>query len=84
MVSLIPCGLIIVFCMTAVWKTFGAEAAVLLITLACLSGNAVSYNMEVRMYSWGALFVLLTFYELYRILRQERILHYVLFVSFEL
>lgn len=84
MVSLIPCGLIIVFCMTAVWKTFGSEAAVLLITLACLSRNAVNYNMEVRMYSWGALFVLLAFYEMYRILRQERILHYVLFVLFSL
>ena len=81
LVSLIPCGIIILFAMTAFWKKFGAEAAAILITLACLSGNAVAYNMEVRMYSWGALFVLLCFYELYCILQRERILHYALFVA---
>lgn len=84
MVSLIPCGLILVFSMTAVWRTFGAESAVLLITLACLSKNAVDYNMEVRIYSWGALFVLLAFYELYRILGREHMRHYILFVLFSL
>ncbi len=79
LISLIPCAIILVFALTTVWKKFGKEAAVILITLAGLSNNAVIYNMEVRMYSWTALFVLLSFYELYNILTEGKNKNYILF-----
>lgn len=84
MVSLIPCFITIVFAMTVIWKKIAPEATLVLITLLCLSDNAVMYNVEVRMYSWAALFVLLSFYEVYQLLRNGKILNYVLFVAFSL
>lgn len=84
MVSLIPCFITIVFAMTVIWKKIAPEVALVLITLLCLSDNAVMYNVEVRMYSWAALFVLLSFYEVYQLLRSGKILNYVLFVAFSL
>ena len=84
LVSLIPCVVIIIFSMTTIWKKFGGSASVILITLACLSANAVRNNVEVRMYSWGALFVLLSFYSLYGILEKNRVKDYLLFGLFSL
>ncbi|MCD8376678.1 MAG: glycosyltransferase family 39 protein [Oscillospiraceae bacterium] len=80
--SLIPCAVILAFSLTAVWDRFGKETAIILMTLTTISGNAVTYNMEVRMYSWGALFILLSFYYLYLILTEGKAAHYVLFVVF--
>lgn len=84
MVSLIPCFITIVFAMTVIWKKVAPEVALVLITLLCLSDNAVTYNVEVRMYSWAALFVLFSFYEVYQLLQNGKILNYVLFVAFSL
>ncbi len=84
LVSLIPCAVILVFSLTVIWKKFGKEAAVIMITLAGLSVNAVNYNVEVRMYSWAALFVLLSFYELYGILSEGRNKNYILFGVYSL
>ena len=83
-VSLIPYAIVIVFSMTAIWKKFGKETAVILITIAGLSGNAITYNVEARMYSWGALFVLLSFYFFICILKEQSIFNYSLFVVFSL
>lgn len=80
LVSLIPCAIIIIFALTVIWKRFGGSVSIIFITLACLSNNAVKYNVEVRMYSWGALFVLLSFYYFYDILNDNRTRSYVLFV----
>ncbi len=84
LVSLIPCAVILILALTLIWKRFGREVSAVLITLSCLSGNAVRFNVEVRMYSWGALFILLTFYEFCCIVGQEKKSSYVLFVVFSL
>lgn len=84
LVSLIPCFITIIFAMTVIWKKIAPEVALVLITLLCLSDNAVTYNVEVRMYSWAALFVLLSFYEAYQLLQDGKIFNYVLFVAFSL
>ncbi|MCI8550402.1 MAG: glycosyltransferase family 39 protein [Lachnospiraceae bacterium] len=84
LVSLIPYAIILIFALTVIWKKFGKEAAVILITLAGISNNAAYYSVEVRMYSWASLFVLLSFYELYNILSAEKNKHYVLFALFSL
>lgn len=83
-VSLIPCLILIIFAMTVIWKKIAPEASLILITLLCLSDNAVTYNMEVRMYSWAALFILFSFYELYRVLQKNNTINYILFVTFSL
>ena len=84
LVSLIPCGIILIFSLTVIWKKFGWETSVILITLAGLSRNAVFYNVEVRMYSWGSLFVLMSFYELYNLLTEEKNKYYIRFALFSL
>lgn len=83
-VSLIPYAIILILAMTVIWDTFGREVSIILITIAGLSGNAVYFNMEVRMYSWGALFVLLSFLELNYILQDKKNRNYILFLLFSL
>lgn len=82
--ALIPYGIMLAFAVTVIWNRFGKESALLYMTLASLLTNAIRYNAEVRMYSWGALFVLLSFYYLYRILQTNKTGHYALFVLFSL
>ena len=82
--SILPYGLILIFALTAVWKSFGKEASFLLITFASIMRTAVQYNVEARMYSLGALFVLLSFYGLYLVLMKNRCRDYVFFVLMSL
>lgn len=84
LVSFIPYGIILVTTMTVIWKRFGGQASVLLITLCSVLETAVNYNVEVRMYSWGALFLLLSFLALYDILTENKKHSYILFVLFSL
>lgn len=84
LVSLIPCFIILFLSLTVFWKQFGKEFSAILITLSCLSENAVVFNVEVRMYSWGSLFLLLSFYELYCILQIDNRRNYLLFALFSL
>lgn len=83
-VSLIPYVVIIGFALTSVWKKWGGTASIILITIAGLSDNAVIYNTEVRMYSWGALFVLLSYYAFDCIMEQNSTRDYVFFVIWSL
>lgn len=62
--------LIVLFFATAYRREFGAEASVVAIVCATLLDNAVTYNLEVRMYSLASLMVLLSFWEMYRIIRK--------------
>ena len=78
--SFVPYVLVIVLALTVIWKWFGMEASVLLITLASLLETAVSFHVEVRMYSWGSLFMLASFLALYSIFTQNRTRDYVWFV----
>lgn len=84
LVSLIPLAIILVFCLVKVRKVFGTGAALFLMTMTALSANAVTYNVEIRMYSWAAMFVLLSFYELYMILQTDRRSCYFWFSLFSL
>lgn len=70
--ALIPYGLILLFSVTKIRKEFGYVPAIILVTCSSLMKMALVYNVEARMYSWGALFVLLAFYYVYRILLQNK------------
>lgn len=78
-VALVPYALVLIFSMTVIRKEFGKISAIFMITLSSVLGNAVTYNVEARMYSWAALFVLLSYYELYCILIKNQISSYILF-----
>lgn len=78
--SFVPYVIVIVLALTVIWKWFGMEASILLITLTSLLETAVSFHVEVRMYSWGALFLLSSFLALYLIFTENRTRDYVWFV----
>ena len=80
LVSLIPYLLIMLLALTVIRKWFSETASVILMILCSLQENAVNFNVEVRMYSWGALFLLLSFLALYQILTLNSKRHYVYFV----
>ncbi len=84
LLSVIPYGILLIFALTVVWKKFGKEPAIIWITFASLLDTAVIYNVQVRMYSWGALFVMMSFYCLYRILEHNRKKDYAAFVVMSL
>ena len=78
--SLVPYVLVVVLALTVIWKQFGAEASVILVILSSLLETSVTYNVEVRMYSWGSLFLLASFLALYRIFTVNDTRSYVWFV----
>lgn len=83
-ISIIPYLLILIILLTFVWKEFGAEAALIVITLSSLSETAIRYNVEVRMYSWGALFIFLSYLEAYKILKNDNRCDYYMLSFFSL
>ncbi len=82
--SLIPCLIIMILSLSLFWNKFGGKVSIIMITFIGISYNAVSYNMEVRMYSWAGLFVLMSFYELWEILETQKAKSYIFFILFSL
>lgn len=83
-VSVIPYGIVLFVALTKIRKEFGIGASFVLITLASLLPEAVKYNVEVRMYSWGALFLLLTYLALYDVFTKNRVRDWCLLLLFSL
>lgn len=81
-VSLIPLVVMLIVTLTVVRKEFGNSACIIFAAFASLLPNALKYNVEVRMYSWAALFVFLSFLSLYMILIKERRRDYIFFTIF--
>lgn len=82
--SFVPYVFVVVTALTVVKKWFGSEAAGILVLCASFLETAITYNVEVRMYSWGALFLLSAFLALYGILQNNRKRDYVYFMLFAL
>lgn len=82
--SVIPYGILLIFALTVIWKKFGKEPAIIWITFASLLNTVVEYNVQVRMYSWGTLFVMMSFYCLYESLEHNRKRDYAAFVVMSL
>lgn len=78
--AFIPYGLALIFIMTVIWERFGKEVAFLMVTFTSILSISVQYNVEVRMYSLAAFFVLISFYFLYEILSKGDRRHYIFFV----
>lgn len=78
----LPYFIILILAVTVIRKWFGNKTAVLFITLASLLNCAVTYNMEIRMYVWCELFILLSFLTLYKIYQTQEIKYYFLMTLF--
>lgn len=83
-VSIIPCALMMLFANTAISKYFGCGTAFLFVTLCSVLPRALSFGVEVRMYSWAWFFVLIAFWYLYKILMNDSFKYYLLFAIFSL
>lgn len=75
--SLLPYLILLVLTLTLIWRTCGKTCSLLFMTLISILPGAVRYNVEVRMYSWGAFFLFLSFLFLGRILRTNEVRDYV-------
>ena len=78
--SLLPYLLVLVLALTVISKRFGRSAAFLFVTLASLLASSVKFNVEIRMYAWVVLFVLLSYLSLYAILYKNRPIYYGIFI----
>ena len=77
--ALIPYAGILVLACTEVRRRFGFGPAFLLVSMMSLMPEPLYYNVEARMYSLGAFFVLLSFLALHRILTQNRLPEWIVF-----
>jgi uncharacterized membrane protein len=79
-VSLLPYLMVLVLSLTVVRKWFSRSTSVVLVTFASLLASAVKFNVEIRMYSWVVLFVLVSYLSLYAILYRNRAVDYAIFI----
>lgn len=84
MVSLLSYTFILILGVTIIKKHFGICAASIFISFASLLDSAIIYNLEIRMYSLAELLVLLTFLQLYALLKNPKWINYMLFALFAL
>ncbi len=84
LLSIIPYAITLFVGLTWVRKRMGNCAALVFITFDSLMCTAVCFNVEIRMYSWAALFLLLSYCSLYEILHTRKIKYYALFAIFSL
>ena len=77
--GLIPYAVILIIACTAVNKYFGKIPAFVLVTMSSIMKNAVVNNVEVRMYSLAAMFVLAAYIALYCIIEKNRVIDWVIF-----
>lgn len=68
----IPYVIIVATAYFSIRKKFGIIPAIILITMFSLLNNPLTYIVEVRMYSLGAMFVLLAYIQLYEILENNK------------
>jgi uncharacterized membrane protein len=80
LVSFLAYLIIIILGLTVVKKEWGKVTASLLITFSSLTEYAVNYNVEIRMYSWAALFVFASYLSCHYILKNNSWRSWVVFV----
>lgn len=73
----LPYFIMIFVTVTLVKEWFGNKAAVILISFSTFLNNAVTYNLEVRMYAWCELFILMTYLMTYRLIKTRKNIFYI-------
>lgn len=82
LVSVVPLLITLVLCATTFQKRYGIVASLLFATFCAVFPAAIVYNVEARMYSWAAFFVLLCFVKVSDILKKGDWWSYILFALF--
>lgn len=77
--ALIPYGLVLILACTVIFRQFGLVPAVVVSTFASLTDTAIMFNVEARMYSLGAFFVLAAYLALHNILHSGKTSDWVIF-----
>ena len=77
----LPYFFIIVISCTIIKKEFSNIPAVVVITMSSLMKNAVRYNVEARMYSLGALFIFISFFSFYKVIKKNELISWFVFVA---
>lgn len=72
-ISAIPYFILIVISITWIRKRFGIVVSLILISLSTLLDCSITYNLEVRMYAWCQLFILLTFLVAYKLYNERKL-----------
>lgn len=80
----LPFFITIILGITIVKKWFGVCASIVFMTLCTLLDSAMKYNLEVRMYAWCQVFILLSFLMAYKIYTTKNNLFYVLMTLFSI
>ena len=80
LVSVLPILLMIVFGMTKIKREFGRHVSIIFILLSTFLECTFKYNVEVRMYTWAAFFVLLCYWYAYELIRKSGIQHWGMFI----
>ncbi|MDC7278868.1 glycosyltransferase family 39 protein [Butyrivibrio fibrisolvens] len=75
--SVLALACMLIFALTVIWKEFGPAASLIVITFTSISDAALRFNVEIRMYSWAAVFVFLTYYFTYCLIKRPAIKYYV-------
>ena len=83
-VSCLAFFLTCLFAVLVLYREFGRGTTWIFLTFLGFSPAAVRFHVEVRMYSWGALLLLLSLYWLYRIFRDHTKRAYRTFLFFTL
>lgn len=78
--AFLPYAVLLIFILTAIWKRFGKEVALLMVTFTSIFSTSIQYNVEVRMYSLAAMFVIMAYYFLYGIITNGTKKDYALFI----
>lgn len=77
--AVLPYGMILVLACTVIRKWFGLIPAAVVVTFSSVTDVSICYNVEARMYSLGALFVLIAYLSLYQIFHRGHSVDWVLF-----
>ena len=77
--AVLPYGMILILACTVIRKWFGLIPAAVVVTFSSLTDVSICYNVEARMYSLGALFVLIAYLSLYQIFHRGHSVDWVLF-----
>lgn len=77
--ALIPYGLVLILACTVIFRQFGLIPAVVVSTFASLTDTAIMFNVEARMYSLGAFFVLAAYLALHNVLHSGKTSDWVIF-----
>lgn len=83
-VSFLPYFILIIVALTIIRKEMGLTTALTVVTFSSVTESAVRYNVEIRMYSWACLFVLLSYLCVYFILKRNSWNAWVLMAVFSL